>query len=1038
MLNYLCDTHNFSGSTYANFSKTTDANGQAVFTLPLGSYRFRSDLNGTQFWSGTANTCLVPGCVNDAVTVTKPVILTVVDGSGAPKAGVSVYAFNGSTYTGYSKTTNASGQAVFTLPAGSYRFRADYGGIQYWSGSVNHCSLPGCESLILAVGPQNTATSTLTSTSTPTCTTTPTFTNTFTPIPTDTPTGTDTPTLAPTDTDNPAPTGTETAPLPLTDTDTPTLTQTAISDGGGTGFNFQNGRVEKVSFMSSRVRLAREDSLDPTPAPGVLVTVQDTAGTAKAGLKVYAFDGIRYTGVSRTTDVNGEAALNLPDGSYRFRADFNGIQFWSSHENSCNRPDCQAAMITVTVPLTVTVMETGGAVKGGLPVYAFTGSTYSGYSQTTDAAGQAVFTLPQGSYRFRADLNGTQFWSGSGNDCSLPGCTSASVNVMKPVTVTVRNEANKPYPNLNVYAFDGSRYTGYHGSTDENGRVILTLPQGSYRFRADFNGVQFWSSQFNDCTLPGCLNASVTLPGGMTQTDVTIDYSYDPLYRLTEADYSDGDYYHYDYDNVGNRLEQNTTIKGLLATTDYTYDIANRLTSAGGVAYNWDANGNLLNDGKAAYTYDSANRLAGYTSDEYAITYAYNGQGDRLQQTVNGKAITYVNDLNSSLTQVVADGANTYLYGNERLAQENTKTEYFLGDALGSVRQMFDVTGAVVLTQSYDPYGNKTISAGTATTIYGFDAEQMDYYIKLINLRSRMYDPSSGRFLTRDSWQGDYNSPLSLNAWIFGFDNPTTYIDPTGHYGKPAHLNLTKDLVSELLATGYPNIHSQEWASDLPLLISEWDDRVDFSVLTNPGTCIWCHFASINESNGHLNYAINTYTSLPYLLGGALHQLQDVSSHTEEGWTVAALGHIWVKAYTDDIGRPQSLIEDFFNGGHWSSGRWVFSWFPAHPREKVQQDVQSRNPSLSMANLSDWDIIDLYLRLDATNADPSLAERMYFHFNTDKYIKYSDREIEMEKRTRASIQLYLDALENEDCPMIDAAMPPSYIGERRIQLLLTK
>jgi YD repeat-containing protein len=37
-----------------------------------------------------------------------------------------------------------------------------------------------------------------------------------------------------------------------------------------------------------------------------------------------------------------------------------------------------------------------------------------------------------------------------------------------------------------------------------------------------------------------------------------IDYSYDPLYRLTAADYDDGTFFHYTYDSVGNRLAQET------------------------------------------------------------------------------------------------------------------------------------------------------------------------------------------------------------------------------------------------------------------------------------------------------------------------------------------------------------------------------------------------------------------------------------------------------------------------------------------------
>lgn len=52
----------------------------------------------------------------------------------------------------------------------------------------------------------------------------------------------------------------------------------------------------------------------------------------------------------------------------------------------------------------------------------------------------------------------------------------------------------------------------------------------------------------------------------------TINYTYDLLNRLTAADYSNGDYYH------------------------YTCDTTNQLSGLGGVAYTWDKNGNLVSD----------------------------------------------------------------------------------------------------------------------------------------------------------------------------------------------------------------------------------------------------------------------------------------------------------------------------------------------------------------------------------------------------------------------------------------------------------
>ena len=66
----------------------------------------------------------------------------------------------------------------------------------------------------------------------------------------------------------------------------------------------------------------------------------------------------------------------------------------------------------------------------------------------------------------------------------------------------------------------------------------------------------------------------------------TIAYTYDPLYRLTAANYTNGTYFRYKYDAVGNRLAQTT----LTITTVYTYDDANRLVNVGGVMYEWDNN----------------------------------------------------------------------------------------------------------------------------------------------------------------------------------------------------------------------------------------------------------------------------------------------------------------------------------------------------------------------------------------------------------------------------------------------------------------
>ena len=195
-----------------------------------------------------------------------------------------------------------------------------------------------------------------------------------------------------------------------------------------------------------------------------------------------------------------------------------------------------------------------------------------------------------------------------------------------------------------------------------------------------------------------------------------------------------------------------------------------------GVTYVYDNNGNLLNDGTNTYSYDSANRLKTFNGTS---SYSYNGLGDRIRQTVNGQTTNYTLDLNAGLTQVLNDGTNAYVYGLGRIAQVNTTTEYFMGDALGSVRQLTNPSGSITYAKAYDPYGVVTAAAGTSQSAYGYTSEYTSQ--GLVYLRSRYYDPYAGRFISKDTWEGDINNPITFNRWQYANANPIMYTDPSGH-----------------------------------------------------------------------------------------------------------------------------------------------------------------------------------------------------------------------------------------------------------------
>lgn len=44
----------------------------------------------------------------------------------------------------------------------------------------------------------------------------------------------------------------------------------------------------------------------------------------------------------------------------------------------------------------------------------------------------------------------------------------------------------------------------------------------------------------------------------------------------------------------------------------------------------------------------------------------------------------------------------------------------------------------------------------------------------------RYYSVADGRFTSRDVWDGDNQMPMSYNAWLYGYENPMVWVDPSG------------------------------------------------------------------------------------------------------------------------------------------------------------------------------------------------------------------------------------------------------------------
>lgn len=111
----------------------------------------------------------------------------------------------------------------------------------------------------------------------------------------------------------------------------------------------------------------------------------------------------------------------------------------------------------------------------------------------------------------------------------------------------------------------------------------------------------------------------------------------------------------------------------------------------------------------------------------------------RYEQSINHTPTRYTLDLAAGLTQVLADEQNTYRYGLDRIAQvTGTDMDYYLPDALGSLRQLVSNSGDLTLAQSYAPFGSPFSPTGDQAPSYGFAGEWSDA-TRLQYLRARYY-----------------------------------------------------------------------------------------------------------------------------------------------------------------------------------------------------------------------------------------------------------------------------------------------------------
>ena len=291
----------------------------------------------------------------------------------------------------------------------------------------------------------------------------------------------------------------------------------------------------------------------------------------------------------------------------------------------------------------------------------------------------------------------------------------------------------------------------------------------------------------------------------------TWSYNYDDFNRLVSghatARVDNGLSLGWTYDRYGNRWTQTASGSGNASAVQPNLSFTgnnNRVDGPGlgcqaTQAFCYDADGNLLNDGRNTYTYDAEGRVITLNGQK---TYAYDAEGRRVAK-YSGSTITasYLLDLGGNqVTELNGSGAwvhsNVFAGGGALLATyEGTAGHapntyhYHLTDWLGTQRMQTTAAGnQEEICYSY-AFGDGLSCTGADATEHHFTGKERDTESGNDYFEARYYSSTMGRFLSPD-WAAKampvpyatFGNPQSLNLYSYMRNNPLGGADADGHW----------------------------------------------------------------------------------------------------------------------------------------------------------------------------------------------------------------------------------------------------------------
>jgi RHS repeat-associated protein len=258
------------------------------------------------------------------------------------------------------------------------------------------------------------------------------------------------------------------------------------------------------------------------------------------------------------------------------------------------------------------------------------------------------------------------------------------------------------------------------------------------------------------------------------------------------------------FDKVGNRKTETKTSSSGSTTATYSYPATGQFQPhavqsvtttgtgmpAGGRtdSYTYNENGDRATRTSAGigetYTWNAEDNLEKVVKGNQNTSYLYDANGARLIRRDTTGTTLYLGDTELLLRPgaTAAEGTRYYQHGGKTIAIRTKGGLSWLGadHHATSSTAIADTATQTVQRRREDPYGN---ARGTAPAAWpgqrGFVGGTNDPSTALVHLGARDYDPTIGKFISVDPLM-DSTDPQSLNAYVYGNNNPITFSDPDG------------------------------------------------------------------------------------------------------------------------------------------------------------------------------------------------------------------------------------------------------------------